>query len=127
MSQQCKIELEGEDVSGFLFTVGNRISVQRVQVAHLNEEPWAGKFEVSSRIALQTLQPVGYALSLRRRQERSGVTSTQKAVIVGGGPSGLYSALQLFLSGFAVTLVNDRAQYIRNQYTKWNSNWMIQL
>uniref|UniRef100_A0A915EJX1 Uncharacterized protein n=1 Tax=Ditylenchus dipsaci TaxID=166011 RepID=A0A915EJX1_9BILA len=51
MSQLWKIELEGEDVSGFLFTVENRISVQRVQEAHSNEEPWVGKSEVSCRNA----------------------------------------------------------------------------
>uniref|UniRef100_A0A915DER0 Uncharacterized protein n=1 Tax=Ditylenchus dipsaci TaxID=166011 RepID=A0A915DER0_9BILA len=51
----------------------------------------------------------------------------KKAVIVGAGPSGLYAAFQLYLSGVNITLVNDRKDYIRNQIVQLDSNYMLQL
>uniref|UniRef100_A0A915DTC1 Uncharacterized protein n=1 Tax=Ditylenchus dipsaci TaxID=166011 RepID=A0A915DTC1_9BILA len=73
MSQLRKIELEGEDVSGFLFTVGNRISVQRVQEAHSNEESWAGKSEVSYRDASEVQEEVANGES--RETDRNGAAA----------------------------------------------------
>uniref|UniRef100_A0A915D9S9 FAD-binding domain-containing protein n=1 Tax=Ditylenchus dipsaci TaxID=166011 RepID=A0A915D9S9_9BILA len=51
----------------------------------------------------------------------------KKAVIIGGGPNGLYSALKLFLSGINVTLVEKRREYIRNQIVTLGTTWMFQL
>uniref|UniRef100_A0A915EDV9 FAD-binding domain-containing protein n=1 Tax=Ditylenchus dipsaci TaxID=166011 RepID=A0A915EDV9_9BILA len=51
----------------------------------------------------------------------------EKAVIVGAGPIGLYSAFQLFLAGINVTLVNDRPKYARNQVLYLNADWIFEL
>lgn len=51
-----------------------------------------------------------------------------KAVIEGAGPNGLFSALQLFLAGTHVTVVNDRGErYVRNQIVDLDPKWTAQL
>uniref|UniRef100_A0A915EFC5 FAD/NAD(P)-binding domain-containing protein n=1 Tax=Ditylenchus dipsaci TaxID=166011 RepID=A0A915EFC5_9BILA len=51
----------------------------------------------------------------------------KKAVVVGGGPIGLYTAFQLFLAGLHVTLVNDRPHYVRSQVVFLKENWIFEL
>uniref|UniRef100_A0A915E1B6 FAD-binding domain-containing protein n=1 Tax=Ditylenchus dipsaci TaxID=166011 RepID=A0A915E1B6_9BILA len=57
----------------------------------------------------------------------TAAASLKTAVIVGGGPSGLYTTLQLFKAGMHVTLVNNRQEYVRNKFIRQNNYYVFLL
>jgi hypothetical protein len=65
---------------------------------------------------------------LNEHLDHRGADVPLDVVVEGAGPNGLYSAIQLFLAGANVTIVNDRGErYIRNQIVDLDPKWAMQL
>uniref|UniRef100_A0A915EFY6 FAD/NAD(P)-binding domain-containing protein n=1 Tax=Ditylenchus dipsaci TaxID=166011 RepID=A0A915EFY6_9BILA len=64
---------------------------------------------------------------LYRIPMQSSTLPFKTAVIVGGGPGGIYTAFQLFMAGMHVTLVNNRQDYVRNQSINLDNYYSFQL
>ncbi|KAI1713805.1 hypothetical protein Ddc_11697 [Ditylenchus destructor] len=62
-----------------------------------------------------------------REKQKDKADPLIRALIAGGGPSGMLALKKFFMSGMSVTLVEKRTKFVRNQVVILDTKWMIQL
>lgn len=97
-----------------------------------NKEGYEGLAEIEELAFLQGLeideQISLHILSEHLSNQPEGGAKPLRIAVEGAGPNGLYAALNLFMAGANVHVVNDRGErYVRNQILDIDPKWIVQL